>query len=109
MIENYTDAVTGALMTREVCTAIKSTSATITTASVVVAATNYARRGFTLYNNSSNTRYVVFGETASGASPSIIMPTFSHWVWPITGMCYTGVISAIGNAGTGNMTITEFL
>lgn len=84
----------------------KYTSATVTTSSVVIAPANPARRGIIIYNNSGNSRYLTFGPTASSATCTMIIPTFAH-IMMLGPVVYTGPISAIGNAGTGNFTITE--
>ncbi len=64
--------------------------------------------GFMLYNNSGNSCYVNFGATATSSACSIIIPTFAAWSWPFPHFCYVGPISAIRNAGSGTIIVTEF-
>ncbi len=87
---------------------MKTTSANITTASVLIAPSNPKRLAFIIWNNSSNSAYLAFGSTASSAAPQAIVASFTSYVWPYNNLSYTGPISAIRNAGTGNMTIAEF-
>lgn len=87
---------------------LKTISANVTTSSVLILDSNPARRGFTLYNNSSNSCYVTFGPTSSSASPTAIVASFVSYT-PTLPVNYTGQISAIRNAGTGTIIITELL
>lgn len=86
---------------------IKLTPVTVGVASVVIAPENPKRLGFYIYNNVGNTRYVTLGATSLSASPTFIITTFSFYQWPYPNMFYTGIISAIGNAGSGTMTVYE--
>lgn len=87
-------------------TATISVSPTITTSSVQIIAANPSRIGLLLYNNSANSRYIAYAPTAnSSTNMTVIIPTFATWVMPYP--IYTGALSAIGNAGTGNILVTE--
>lgn len=86
-----------------------TTSSAVGVASVQLVAANPLRLGFTIWNNANNTRYVTLGPVSSSASPTFIVGAFSSFIWPYPDLAYTGAISAIGNAGSGTMTITEFL
>lgn len=75
--------------------------------SIVISPANPNRIGFTVWNNSANSAYLTFGATASSASPTYIHPTFSTLAF-FGPAIYTGVLSAIRNAGSGTMVVTEF-
>lgn len=83
-------------------------SATVTTTSVVVSPANPKRIGFILFNNSANSCYVNFRPTAASNQCTIIIPTFTQWVWPYSTHCYQGPISVIRNSGTGQIFVTQF-
>lgn len=86
-----------------------SASANITTAagtgSVLVMNDNPNRKGFMLYNNSSNSVYVTFGATSASNACSVIIASFQQFIFMSP---YVGKISGIRNAGTGNVIVTEF-
>lgn len=84
------------------------TPVTVNTTSAVIAPANPNRVGFVIYNNSSNSRYVCLGATATGTLCHKIIATFATWecYGPV---CYTGILSAIGNAGTGTMNVVELV
>ena len=85
-----------------------TTASTPPLTSVLIAAANPNRVGFTIYNNVNNTSYITFGPTSVGSTPSFIIGAFGSFVWPGV-VCPTGPISGIRNAGTGTFTITEIL
>ena len=85
-----------------------TTSPTVATSSVQIIGSNYNRKSVMLYNNSSNSCYINFGPTASSAACSVIVASFTTWMWPVAEACYIGPISAIRNAGTGTIIVTEF-
>lgn len=82
------------------------TSPSVTTSSVQIIEANRYRRGFSIWNNSSNSAYISFGTTASSATPTAIIPTFQTFQM-FTGVVWTGEISAIRNSGSGTLTVTE--
>lgn len=83
-----------------------TTSANVATTSVLIVQANLFRRCLYIWNNSSNSAYITFGPVSSGSTPTAIVPSFTSFVMN-AGPIYTGPISAIRNAGTGNMTTTE--
>lgn len=78
------------------------------TPAVLVSAANPARKGFLLWNNSANSAYVTFAAVGGAATPDLIIPTFTQYVWAFP-LAYTGPIVAARNAGTGTMVFTEFI
>jgi hypothetical protein len=85
-----------------------SPSPTVALLSVPVLAANANRVGFVIYNNSANSVYICLGPTASGVGCHKILATFASWecYGPV---CYTGAMSAIRNAGTGQLNIVELV
>lgn len=83
-------------------------SANVALASVIIVPANAKRVGLILYNNGANSCYVNFKSTASSALCTVIIPTFATWTWTLPEIIYTGPISAIRNAGTGTIIVTEF-
>lgn len=77
-------------------------------ASVVIAPANPSRMGFLIFNNSANSVYITLGPTSASSTCTQIVATFASWqfVFPV---CYTGIISAIRNAGSGVCTVHEIL
>lgn len=88
-------------------TVTTTTSPNVALASIQIAPANASRKFFMLYNNSANSCYVNFGQTASSSACSIIIPTFASWSWPAP-VTYNGAITAIRNAGSGTIIVTEF-
>lgn len=86
---------------------IQTISASVATTSVVVLPANRWRNGLTIYNNSANSVYLTFGPISSGSTCTRILATFAQWdmLGPVI---YTGQISAIRNAGSGTLVITEY-
>lgn len=86
--------------------ATMSVSASILLVSTQIMPANVKRRGLVIYNNSANSVYIAFDTTCnSGNHMTIIIPTFQSWVMPLP--IYQGAISAIRNAGSGTLLITE--
>lgn len=83
--------------------AITSVSNAITTG--VVLASNTARRGFIVYNDSLAIVFLAFAATASTTAFSVKMQPGSEYE---PGIDYTGVISAIASAAVGALRVTEF-
>lgn len=97
-------------MNSMVYTSAKTTvSPSVATVSVQLIGTNDSRRFFMLYNNSANSCYINFNQAASSNTCSVIIPTFATWSWPSSVAFYTGPVTAIRNAGTGTIIVTEFL
>lgn len=88
--------------------ATTTVSASVAQTSVKVIGTNPFRAGLMIYNNGANSCYVNFGQTASGSTCSVIIPTFTTWTWNLPGCIFHGDIFAIRNAGSGTLIVTEF-
>lgn len=91
----------------------KSSSTNVTTTAVLlvavrVCAANPDRKGFYLWNNSSNSCYINFGSTVASAAPVAIVPSFQAHVH-LGPTVWTGEIWAIRNSGSGNVVVTELL
>lgn len=89
------------------CTPV-SPGVNVLTASVVIAPLNTQRMGFFIFNNSTNSVYVTLGATSVAATCTMLIPTYATWSYDFP-ICYTGIISAIRNAGTGVCTVHELL
>jgi len=90
----------------------QSTSATgtlssvaLTTASQTLLASNAARKGFIVYNDSLNFLYIAFAATASTSVFSSKLQAGASYV---SDTLYTGTISGIASVASGNARITEF-
>jgi len=73
--------------------------------STVLLAANTARRGATIFNDSTATLYVNFGATAD-AVDKYVVPLDSKAYYEVP-FAYTGVISGIWSAANGNAQIYE--
>lgn len=82
------------------------TNNVIAEASGLVCGFNMDRRGIIVYNNSSNSVYLTFGPIATSSTCSLILATFASWQM-LGPVIWCGPISAIRNAGTGNVLVTE--
>jgi hypothetical protein len=87
-------------------TTIKKTTTAVATTSQVIAAANPNRKGFYIWNNSSNSVYISFADTSASAGPTFILATFQSHVM-VNGVVWQGVISAIRNSGSGNIVVWE--
>lgn len=83
--------------------ALTSVSNAITT--TVLLASNTARRGFILYNDSLAIVFIAFAATASTTAFSVKIQPGSEYE---PGIDYTGAISSIASAAVGAMRVTEF-
>lgn len=91
----------------EPCSGVtKTTSISVTTTSILLVGSNANRKGMYIWNNSSNSAYISFGTTSSGATPTFIVAAFSTLRFDGPAI-YTGPVSAIRNSGTGTMTTYE--
>jgi hypothetical protein len=81
---------------------------TVAAQSVVIAPANAKRKGFIIYNNSSNSMYVTFGPTSVSSACTVIIPTFNQFV-SLGAIAYQGPISGIRNSGTGSAIVTELV
>lgn len=73
--------------------------------SVTLLASNAARRGVVIYNESTAILYVKFGATASATSYTVQIPAGGYW--EMSHPAYTGIIDGIWSAANGNARITE--
>ncbi len=86
------------------CTIISTASVGLT--SMQVMSSNSKRMGLIVYNNSANSVYLAFDTfCASATHMTMIIPTFAQWF--MTAPTYCGPISAVRNAGSGILMITE--
>lgn len=85
-------------------TAAHTTVATSTTSAVLFAA-NADRRRVIIWNESNNSLYVAFAATATATAYAVLIPKNGSYETPLND--YTGVISGILSAGTGNARLTE--
>lgn len=82
------------------------TSTNVLLVSVQIAAANPNRRGFIIFNNSSNSVYVSFANPAVASAAVRIIATFTSWE-VLAPICYTGALYAIRNAGSGAVSVWE--
>ena len=73
--------------------------------SVTLLASNAARRGASLFNDSASACYVSNGATASASSFKIKLFPYQYFEFPEP--IYTGTVSAIWDSAVGNMRVTE--
>lgn len=76
--------------------------------STVLIGSNPLRKGFMLYNNSSNSCYVTYGSTSASSTCSFILASFANYTHQ-SYCAYVGPLAAIRNAGTGTVVVTEFV
>lgn len=85
------------------------TSTNVLLVSALVAVANPNRKGMRIYNNSANSVYIC--AVAAGASSATnlfaIVPTFA--AFEFSSINYRGPVSAIRNAGSGTVIVTEFI
>lgn len=87
---------------------VRTISASVAQASVVIIGASTRRRGLLLYNNGGNSAYITFGPTSAGSSPTAIVGAFSNYAM-LGPAIWMGQISAIRNAGSGTFIITELV
>lgn len=73
--------------------------------SVTLQASNTARLGWLVYNDSTASLYVKFGTTASATSFTVFLGPGAYYELPRP--CYTGRIDGIWTAAAGNARVTE--
>lgn len=71
---------------------------------VTLLTANVARKGATIYNDSSAILYVKFGATASTSSYTVQLPASAYYEVPFS---YTGRIDGIWASANGNARVTE--
>lgn len=77
----------------------------VTTASVQICPDNQYRKGFFIFNNSSNTVYLSFENPCVAAQCIRTIGSFTHWECGPT--VWTGKIYAIRNSGSGIVSFWE--
>lgn len=80
-------------------------SVALATSSTTILASNAARKGFIVYNDSLNILYLAFSATASTTAFSAKMQPGSSYN---SDTLYTGIITGISSAATGSARVTEF-
>jgi hypothetical protein len=96
-----------AMVGTNVSTTATRTSVTAVAADASLLAANTARRGFTVYNESTSALRLGFGTTAvSATSYSILVPANSSYVGDVP--LFTGAIRGMWVTATGAARITEF-
>lgn len=86
-------------------TATPTITASIALISTQVVASNPARKGLVIYNNSANSVYLTYGPVSTSNACTRILTTFAQWDMPSP--IYTGAISGVRNAGLGTLVVTE--
>ncbi|MCV3213021.1 hypothetical protein OGM63_05680 [Plectonema radiosum NIES-515] len=84
---------------------VAATSVTASTSSVSILAANLARKGTTIWNNSTANLYVELGATASTSAFTARVGASGYYEVPFT---YTGAISGIWDAVNGSALVREF-
>ena len=89
----------------------KSSTATLAnipgaTSSTTLQASNSARKGWSVHNDSSAILYVKFGSTASSTSYTVKLIADAYYELPTTSV-YTGIITGIWASATGSARVTE--
>lgn len=74
--------------------------------SVTLLSSNAARKGMTIFNDSTQVLYVKFGTTASATSYTVQIASMGYYELPFFGL-YTGRIDGIWAAANGNARMTE--
>ncbi len=82
-----------------------TTSVAGSTSSVTLLASNSARKGFTIFNDSTSVLYVKLGSTSSSTSFMIKMSKDDFFQYD--SQVYTGIVTGIWVSATGNARITE--
>jgi hypothetical protein len=72
--------------------------------SVTLLASNTARKGGTIWNDSTAILYVKLGSTAAATSCTVKMAADSYYEVPFN---YNGIITGIWASATGNARVTE--
>lgn len=92
---------------RQVATAATLTSVNDSASSVTLLASNAARKGAIIVNDSAQTLYLKYGATASPTSVTYKIGPGVTWEMPVAPV-YTGIIDGIWDAdGAGAARITE--
>lgn len=103
------DTIDGRVQGPIICKHVKKTIVPSVAAgtSALLVGENPSRRGFVIWNNSSNSCYISCDTVSIAASCTWILATFQ--AKEVLSIAYTGPLSAIRNSGTGTWTVWEFL
>lgn len=88
-----------------ITTAPVHTNVSIAASSTIVLAANTARKGFVIYNDSSQDVYIKYGTGASLTSFVYRIP--ANTAYEPSGAVHTGVIYHIAAAASGTLRVTE--
>jgi hypothetical protein len=103
VVDGNGDQLTGFDSSRPANATITSVPSSIT--SVVLLPANPARRYFFIHNAGSKILHVAFAATATAALFTVVIAANTDYEAPVNG--YTGVVSGIWNAVSGNAIVTE--
>ena len=97
-------------MAQRTATADQASNANIisvagSTSSVSILASNNARKGVNVYNDSSSAMYLAFSSTASTSTYTVKISSGGYY--EMTDPVYVGALSAVWDTATGNARITE--
>lgn len=89
----------------------KSSTATLSNisssaSSVTLQASNNARKGWVIHNDSTSILYIKFGSSASTTSYTVKLAADGYYELPVTSV-YTGIITGIWSSANGNARVTE--
>lgn len=98
-------AASAPLPATQVCGAATVTSVAASTSSVALAASNAARRGLIVWNDSAEILYVKCGTGASTTSYTWQVPAGGWLELPLP--CFTGAVEGAWAAADGNARVTE--
>jgi hypothetical protein len=82
------------------------TSVTAATTSATLHASNTARLGLAVYNDSTAILYLALAAPASTTSYTVQIPAGGYYELP-TGVIYTGIVTGIWSAANGAARVTE--
>lgn len=82
-------------------------SAALAVTSFTVLAANTNRLGATVYNDSTNVLYLAMAATSSTTAYTVQITAGGYWELPNDGCGYTGILTGIALAATGNVRVTE--
>jgi hypothetical protein len=80
------------------------TNVTSSASNVTILASNTARKGATIFNDSTSAVYLKFGATASATSFTVKMASAAYFEVPFG---YTGIIDGIWVSANGSARVTE--
>ncbi len=72
-----------------------------------ILASNSARKGAMIVNDSTASLYLKFGATASVTSYTVLIPPSGYYEFPANPCIYSGIVDGIWSAANGNARVTE--